>query len=102
MNLDENGFAMQAFKETQPGNHFFGCRHTLANFETAYYESGIADNRPVEQWQEEGGLDALQRASEEYKSMLKIYQKPELDPGIDEALKEFMEIRKNSMPDFWH
>ena len=102
INLDENGFAMQAFKETEPGNHFFGCQHTLANFETAYFESGIADNRPFEQWQEEGELDALQRANKKYKSMLRNYQQPELNLSVDEALQDYMLKRKDEMPDIWH
>ncbi len=87
MDLDENGFAMQAFEEAEPGNHFFGCQHTLANFETAFYESSIADNRPVEQWQEDGEQDTLVRANKKYKQMIKEYQQPKLDPGINESLK---------------
>jgi trimethylamine--corrinoid protein Co-methyltransferase len=76
-----------------------GCAHTQANFETAFYRSTIADNNSFEQWQAEGSLDAEQRANVIWKRALEEYQAPGLDAGIDEALSEFMEKKKASMPD---
>ena len=34
--------------------------------------------------------------------MLETYEPPPLDPGIDEALQEFIARRKASMPDATH
>ena len=79
--------------------HFLGNAHTLANFETAFYRSEIADNNSFEQWQEDGSLDAAQRANAIWKRMLAEYEAPPLDPAIDEALLEFIVQRKASMPD---
>ena len=31
--------------------------------------------------------------------MLKDYEAPAIDPGVDEALQEFIQKKKNSMPD---
>jgi Trimethylamine methyltransferase (MTTB) len=31
LTLDENGFAMDAFREVGPGSHFLGSAHTLRN-----------------------------------------------------------------------
>ena len=73
--------------------------HTLANFETAFYRSEIADNNSFEQWQEDGALDAAQRANAIWKRMLAEYEAPPLDPGIDEALLEFIARRKAALPD---
>jgi trimethylamine--corrinoid protein Co-methyltransferase len=99
VDLSENGQAMDAIREVGPGQHFLGCAHTQANFESAFYRSTIADNNSFEQWQEEGSLDAEQRANIIWKRMLEEYQPPDLDPAIDEALTEFMDKRKASMPD---
>ncbi|NIM27052.1 MAG: trimethylamine methyltransferase [Gammaproteobacteria bacterium] len=99
VDLSENGQAMDAIREVGPGQHFLGCAHTQANFETAFYRSSIADNNSYEQWQAEGSLDAEQRANAIWKRMLEQYQAPELDPAIDEALTAFMEKRKASVPD---
>jgi trimethylamine--corrinoid protein Co-methyltransferase len=99
VDLSETGQAMDAIREVGPGQHFLGCAHTQANFESAFYRSTIADNNSFEQWQAEGSLDAEQRANTIWKRMLEEYQPPDLDPAIDEALTEFMEKKKASMPD---
>jgi trimethylamine--corrinoid protein Co-methyltransferase len=99
IDLSANGQAMDAIREVRPGAHFLGCSHTQANFETAFYRSTIADNNSVEQWEAEGALDAVQRANRLWKKMLAEYEAPPLDPGIDEALREFIAKKKASMPD---
>jgi trimethylamine--corrinoid protein Co-methyltransferase len=99
VDLSENGQAMDAIREVGPGQHFLGCAHTQANFENAFYRSSVADNNSFEQWQAEGCLDAEQRANTIWKRMLEQYQAPDMDPSVDEALSEFVEKRKASMPD---
>jgi trimethylamine--corrinoid protein Co-methyltransferase len=99
MDMSENGQAMSAFEEVGPGKHFLGSEHTLANFETAFYRSTVADNNSYEQWSAEGRLDAAQRANALWKKMLAEYQAPELDPAIDEALQAFMTEQKASFAD---
>ncbi|MFQ6005480.1 MAG: trimethylamine methyltransferase family protein [Woeseia sp.] len=99
VDLSEKGQALDAIREVGPGSHFLGAAHTQANFETAFYRSTIADNNSFEQWEQEGSLDAPQRANAIWKSMLEEYQPPDLDPSIDEALKDFMERRKAEFED---
>jgi trimethylamine--corrinoid protein Co-methyltransferase len=99
VDLSENGQALDAIRQNGPGQHFLGTAHTLANFETAFYRSETADNNSVEQWTEDGSLDAAQRANAIWKRMLAEYEAPPLDPAIDEALQEFIAKRKASMPD---
>ena len=99
IDLSENGQAVDAIVANGPGQHFLGTAHTLANFESAFYRSEVADNNSFEQWLEDGGLDAAQRANVIWKRMLREYEAPALDEGIDEALQEFIAKRKASMPD---
>ena len=99
VDLSENGQAMDALRETGPGQHFLGTSHTQANFESAFYRSTIADNNSFEQWQEEGEKDAVARANEQWKAKLAEYQEPPIDPAIDEALLAFIDRRKNEFPD---
>jgi trimethylamine--corrinoid protein Co-methyltransferase len=99
VDLSENGQALEAILANGPGQHFLGTAHTLANFENAFYRSEIADNNSFEQWQEDGSLDAAQRANVIWKRMLRSYEAPPIDPGVDEALLEFIARRKASMPD---
>ena len=99
VDLSENGQAMEAVHQVEPGGHFLGCAHTQANFETAFYRSNIADNNSVEQWMEEGSKDAAQRANALWKAMLAEYEPPTLDPATDEAIRDFIDRKKASMPD---
>lgn len=100
--IDDNQLALDAFREVGPGSHFFGCAHTMANYETAFWDSAIADNEPYEKWEAAGSVDAATRANKRWKTMLAEYEAPLLDPGIDEALQEFMTRKKASMEDAWY
>jgi trimethylamine--corrinoid protein Co-methyltransferase len=99
IDLSDNGQAIEAFRQIEPGGHFLGCAHTQANFETAFYRSTVADNNSVEHGQEEGSKDAATRANGLWKAMLAEYAAPPLDPSKDEAIRDFIERRKASMPD---
>jgi trimethylamine---corrinoid protein Co-methyltransferase len=100
--IDENQLAECAFAEVGPGNHFFGSAHTLANYETAYWDSETADNSPFEQWELAGSDDAATRANRLWKERLREYEAPPLDEGVDEALKDFIARKKDAMPDAWY
>ena len=79
------------------------ARHTQANFETAFYRSSIADNNSVEQWEAEGRLDAPQRANKHLEEDAgRVRGRRRIDPGIDEALRDYIERKKASMPDATH
>jgi len=99
MDLSPNGQAVDAIVENGPGQHFLGTAHTLANFETAFYRSEIADNNSFEQWELEGSLDAAMRANTVWKRMLAGYEAPPIDEAGDEELREWIERKKASFPD---
>ncbi|WP_420549954.1 trimethylamine methyltransferase family protein [Curvivirga sp.] len=97
--LSENGQALDAIREVGPGNHFLGCAHTQANFETAFYMSPLADNNSFEQWESEGSLDMTQRANAYWKQLLEEYEAPALDQAKDEELLAFIQQKKDAVPD---
>ncbi len=100
--VDDEALAVDAFAEVGPGNHFFGCAHTMAHYETAFWDTALADNEPFEKWQAAGSLDAAARANRAWKKALAEYEAPPLDDGIDAALRDFVARRKASMPDMWY
>jgi len=102
LTVDEESLAADAFREAGPGVAFLGTAHTLAHFETANYQSDLADTSSFEQWDEDGRLDMEQRANKRWKAMLAEGGAPPLDPAIDEALQDFMARRKAALPDQWH
>ena len=99
LDLSDNAQAMDAIAEVGPGSHFLASSHTLANFETAFYRSSVADANSFEQWQSEGSLQTAERANRIWKQLLEDYEQPPLDPAKLEALQDYVDRRKASMPD---
>jgi trimethylamine--corrinoid protein Co-methyltransferase len=99
VDLSENGQALDALLDNPPGQHFLGSPHTLANFETAFWRSSMADNSSFEQWQEAGSREAAARAHDSWKRTLAEYEPPALDEAIDAQLSEWVDRRKASFPD---
>jgi trimethylamine--corrinoid protein Co-methyltransferase len=97
--MDANGQGMDAIREVGPGGHYLGCEHTQANFKSAFWRSDLLDYKPFETWDEEGARDTQALASERVKKLLADYQAPDLDPGIREALHDYVARKKASMPD---
>ncbi len=97
--LDDNGFAMDAFREVGPGSHFLGSAHTLRNYETAFFDFELSDNNSFEQWSQEGAHDIVRRANRKWKAMLAAYQPPDIDAATCESLLAYIAHRKASMPD---
>jgi len=99
IDLSDNAQAMDAIREIGPGHHYLGASHTLQNFETAMFRPRTNDANSYEQWLAAGALDAGQRANAIWKQLLADYERPPLDPAIDEALRDYIAKRKESMPD---
>ncbi len=99
---DDNGLAKGAYGEVEPGGHFLGCEHTLANYETAFYEASMSNSESFEQWSDEGAKDSAVRANERWKQMLNDYEPPEMDTAKREALEDYVNRRKSSMEDAWY
>jgi trimethylamine--corrinoid protein Co-methyltransferase len=100
--IDDDQLAVGAFAEVGPGNHFFGCAHTMAHYETAFWDSQLSDNEPFEKWQAAGEKDAATRANAAWKRSLAEYQPPAMDESIAEALYDFVARKKSGMADAWY
>ncbi|WP_421704150.1 trimethylamine methyltransferase family protein [Aliiroseovarius sp.] len=96
---DENAQAMDAIREVGPGGHYLGCAHTQANFKQSFWRSDLLDYKPFETWEEEGGRDTMQLATERVAKLLGDYQQPAMDPGIAQGLADYIAAKKESMPD---
>ena len=59
----------------------------------------MANNVSFEQWEEDGSLDAAQRANGIWKKMLDDYEAPPLDESADEAMLDFIARRKEVIPE---
>ncbi len=91
--MDEAAFGLDAMREVGPGGHYFGAAHTLERYETAFHPPLLADWSNFETWEENGSLDAAQRANRIYKQVLAEYQAPDMDLGVAEELDAFVARR---------
>ena len=99
IDVSENGQAMDAIREVGPGGHYLGCAHTQANFKQAFWRTEVLDYKPYETWEEEGARDTVALARARVDKLLGDYQKPALDPAVEEALNDYVARKKASMPD---
>jgi len=97
LRVDEQSLALDAIREVGPGGHFFGTPHTMERYQTAFHEPILSDWRNFETWSEAGGLTVLERAHALYKAVLADFQPPDVDPGVEEELRAFVERRRREI-----
>jgi trimethylamine--corrinoid protein Co-methyltransferase len=91
--VDDGAMALEAMLEVGPGGHFFGAKHTLERYATAFYQPMISDWRNFNQWQAAGSPQAAQKANALWKRALAEYAEPRLDPAIAEEVEAFVARR---------
>ncbi len=97
--VNDDTLALDAVREVGPGGHFLGCAHTQANFQSAFWRSDVLDNKPFETWEDDGARDTQALAAARAEALLAAYEKPPLDPGIEEGLRAYVARKKAAMPD---
>ncbi len=94
LDVSDEALALDAIRDVGPGGHFFGTPHTLARYESAFYSPLISDWRNNETWVEAGSPTAFERANRIYKETLANYERPPIDPAVEEELDAFVAKRK--------
>jgi trimethylamine--corrinoid protein Co-methyltransferase len=102
IDLSDDQFALDGFREVGPGKHFFSAQHTLRHYETAFYDPVLSDSQSFEQWLEGGSHTSEQRAAKHAKDALANYEMPPMDDAVHEELLEFVARRKADMADAWY
>jgi trimethylamine--corrinoid protein Co-methyltransferase len=92
--VDEGQLAIDAIKEVGPHGNFFGASHTLARYETAFYQPFLSDLNNFENWQERGAVRTPERANGIWKQILNEFEPPPMDEALREELEAFVVRRK--------
>ena len=95
---DDFDEALGAVRDIGPGGHYLGHAHTLENFQRAFFMPEMFDNNSIEQWQAEGSVEITARALQRARDMLNEYEQPAIDPGINEALLDYIARREREIP----
>ncbi|MFN3364255.1 MAG: trimethylamine methyltransferase family protein [Allorhizobium sp.] len=94
LDVSQDALALDAVREVGPGGHFFGTAHTLARYESAFYSPILSDWRNFETWTEAGRPTTYDHANRIFKEKLASYERPPIDPAIEEELDAFVAKRK--------
>ncbi|MGO4436536.1 trimethylamine methyltransferase family protein [Rhizobium sp. RAF56] len=94
LDVSPDALALDAVRDVGPGGHFFGTPHTLARYENAFYSPILSDWRNFESWTEAGRPTTYDHANRIYKETLARYERPPLDPAVEEELDAFVARRK--------
>lgn len=88
---------LEAIAGVPTGGHFFGAAHTLARYETAFYQPLLSNWQNYENWELAGAQDATRRATAIWQQALEAYEQPRMDPAIVEALDAYVARRKEEL-----
>ncbi|MCC8932246.1 trimethylamine methyltransferase family protein [Rhizobium sp. 'Codium 1'] len=94
LDVSQDALALDAVREVGPGGHFFGTAHTLARYETAFYSPILSDWRNFETWTDAGRPTTYDHANRVFKEKLASYERPPIDPAVEEELDAFVAKRK--------
>jgi trimethylamine--corrinoid protein Co-methyltransferase len=97
VNAQEIKEGLDAIAGVPTGGHFFGAEHTLARYETAFYQPMLSNWQNYENWELAGALNATQRATAIWQHALEHYERPTMDPAIVEALDAYVARRKEEL-----
>ena len=92
--INDAEIGLETMHQIGPGGHFFGSEHTLERYKNAFYEPYLSDWQNSENWQNSGSKDATMRATEIWQQILRDFEPPPLDSGIQEELQAFVQQRK--------
>ena len=90
----DDDLAWDAIAEVEPGGHFFAAGHTMARYQSAFYEPLIADWSNFGTWTERGAKDTNVRATRTWQDILSSDPQLDLDPARVDALNGFIARRK--------
>ncbi|RWA93837.1 MAG: methyltransferase [Mesorhizobium sp.] len=95
--FQEDDLGFEAIKSVPAGGHFFGAEHTMSRYTTAFYQPMLSNWQNYGAWQEAGGKDALERATELWQQALHDYEEPVMDAAIREELDAYVAHRREEI-----
>ena len=69
----------------------------MERYQDAFYSPLLSDWSNFENWQDKGSKTATERANGIWKQLLKEYEKPPIDPAVEEELAAYVDKRKEEI-----
>jgi trimethylamine--corrinoid protein Co-methyltransferase len=97
LDISDDTLALEMIAEVGPGGHHLGTSHTLARYRSEHYQPLVSDRQGFQNWQDNGSLDAAQRANAIAGQLLATYEPPPMDTAVTEALQDYVTRRKQEL-----
>ena len=68
--VNEETIAFEVIRQTGPGGNFVAAQHTRRHMRSEHYQPTLSDRMFRDNWQQQGCLDAVQRATQQVKNIL--------------------------------
>src|SRR3954467_12445653 len=99
LKIDEESLAFSAHQEVGQGGHFLGAVDTLGRFRECFYRPLVSSTENFERWNRLGARDTATRAGEIWRKTLEEYEQPDIDSGLQEELKAYVDRRRIELGD---
>jgi trimethylamine--corrinoid protein Co-methyltransferase len=83
----------ELIRDVGPGGEYLTQKHTFQNFRREIYAAVLEEKETYDGWKQKGALSIDRRANRKWKEMLAAYAEPRLDPGIERALRAYIETK---------
>jgi trimethylamine--corrinoid protein Co-methyltransferase len=91
--VDAEHLAMEVIEQVGPGGNFIMSAHTMQHMRSEFFQgNGVTDRKIREQWEQEGAVDARDRARLMAQAWLAEPQKSYIPEEIDQGIRENFEI----------
>lgn len=92
--VNDETLALDVIHEVGPGGHYLMAQHTLRHMRSEfYYPSAVVDRQDWDMWQQDGGLDARERAKEIARDILANHRPEPLESEVESWIRERFELR---------
>ena len=91
--VDADHLALEVIDEVGPAGNFMVSPHTLKYMRSEYFQgNGVTDRKIRHQWEQEGALDARERARVIVRKILAAEEKSYIPKAIDQVIKAKYDI----------
>jgi trimethylamine--corrinoid protein Co-methyltransferase len=92
--ISDETLQTEVIKRVGAGGEFLSLDETLKRCRTEYLFQEIMKATDHNGWKLEGGLPADERAVKQLEKRFSSYEKPDIDPALEKALRSFVEKKK--------
>jgi len=92
--VNDETLALDVIDEVGPGGHYLMAKHTLRHMRSElYYPSNVVDRQGWDMWQQDGALDAQERARRIARDILAEHRPEPLDPDVENWIRQRFDLK---------